>query len=78
MLFRSRTYTRVKDFINCTPRGRVRIKDGREVDMYFADGLQPKLLGGDGLIFENFARRYKIYFEREVRAFPEFLRQVQA
>ena len=73
-----RTYTRVKDFINCTPRGRVRIKDGREVDMYFADGLQPKLLGGDGLIFENFARRYKIYFEREVRAFPEFLRQVQA
>ncbi|MEQ1885953.1 MAG: adenylate/guanylate cyclase domain-containing protein [Bryobacteraceae bacterium] len=70
-----RTYSRVKDFISCTPRGQVRIKDGRDVDMYFADGIQPKLLGGEGPIPENFARRYKIYFEREVKAFPSFLSQ---
>ena len=69
-----RTYARVKDFIRCTPRGRVVTKDGREADMFFADGVHEKLIdsGVDG-IPEAFARRYRIYFQQAVRAFPAFL-----
>jgi adenylate cyclase len=69
-----RTYSRVKDFIRCTPRGGVRTKDGREVDMFFADGIHEKLMdpGATG-IPPAFARRYRIYFQQDVRAFPEFL-----
>jgi class 3 adenylate cyclase len=68
-----RTYSRVKDFIRCSPRGAVSIKDGREVEMYFADGVHPKLVGGDGAVPAAFSRRYGIYFRQPVRAFPEFL-----
>jgi len=69
-----RTYSRVKDFIRCTPRGRVVTKDGREADMFFADGVHEKLIdpGLDG-IPAAFARRYRIYFQQAVRAFPAFL-----
>jgi adenylate cyclase len=69
-----RTYSRVKDFIRCTPRGRVVTKDGREADMFFADGIHEKLVdaGVDG-IPAAFARRFKIYFQQPVRAFPAFL-----
>jgi class 3 adenylate cyclase len=69
-----RTYSRVKDFVRCTPRGRVHTKDGREVDMFFADGVHEKLIDpGSSGIPEAFARRYRIYFQQPVRAFPEFL-----
>jgi class 3 adenylate cyclase len=37
----------VRDFIELEPRGRVRTKEGREVEMYFANGLRPEL-AGDG------------------------------
>jgi CheY-like chemotaxis protein len=69
-----RTYARVKDFVRCTPRGRVHTKDGRDVDMFFADGVHDKLIDSstDG-IPEAFARRYRIYFQQAVRAFPPFL-----
>ena len=69
-----RTHSRVKDFIRCTPRGRVLTKDGREVDMFFVDGVYDKLMdtGVEG-IPSAFARRYKIYFQQPVRAFPAFL-----
>jgi len=53
----------------------VRTKDGREVDMFFADGIHEKLMNdpaGAG-IPPAFARRYRIYFQQDVRAFPEFL-----
>lgn len=33
------TYARVKDVIACEPRGPVRTKDGRDLEMYFANGL---------------------------------------
>jgi class 3 adenylate cyclase len=71
-----RTYSRVKDFIRCTPRGRVVTKDGREADMFFADGVHEKLIdsSADG-IPAAFARRYQIYFQQAVRAFPAFLLQ---
>jgi adenylate cyclase len=69
-----RTYSRVKDFVRCTPRGRVITKDGREADMFFADGVYEKLIdsGVEG-IPAAFARRYRIYFQQAVRAFPAFL-----
>ncbi len=69
-----RTYSRVKDFIRCTPRGRVVTKDGREADMFFADGVLDKLIDSsvEG-IPAAFARRYRIYFQQAVRAFPAFL-----
>jgi adenylate cyclase len=69
-----RTYSRVKDFVRCTPRGRVHTKDGRDVDMYFADGIYEKLVDSsvDG-IPSAFARRYRIYFQQAVRSFPPFL-----
>ena len=69
-----RTYSRVKDFIRCTPRGRIHTKDGREVDMFFADGVHSKLIdeGATGTP-PAFSRRYRIYFRQPVRAFPDFL-----
>lgn len=69
-----RTYSRVKDFIRCTPRGRVVTKDGREADMFFADGVHEKLTDSsvEG-VPSAFARRYRIYFQQDVRAFPAFL-----
>jgi hypothetical protein len=64
----------VKDFIRCTPRGRVKTKDGREVDMFFAESAHEKLMDDRTLAPPPaFARRYKIYFQREAKAFPEFL-----
>ncbi len=75
----ARTYSRVKDFIRCTPRGRVSTKDGREVDMFFAEGVNAKLIDpGVAGTPPAFARRYRIYFRQPVRAFPEFLRQEEA
>ncbi len=69
-----RTYARVKDFVQCTPRGRVKTKDGREVEMYFVDGVHEKLIGAGGEeIPSAFERRYKIYFQQAVRSFPQFL-----
>ena len=71
-----RTYARVKDFVRCTPRGRVLTKDHREVDMFFADGVHEKLIdSAEEGIPAAFARRYKIYFQQPVRAFPAFLLQ---
>jgi adenylate cyclase len=69
-----RTHSRVKDFVQCTPRGRVLTKDHREADMFFVDGVHDKLVDSavEG-IPSAFARRYKIYFQQPVRAFPAFL-----
>lgn len=74
-----RTYSRVKDFVRCTPRGRVVTKDGRETDMFFADGIHEKLIdsSADG-IPGAFARRYRIYFQQAVRAFPAFLLRAES
>ena len=71
-----RTYARVKDFVRCSARGRIKTKDGREVDMFFADGVHEKLLDDRGAAPPPaFSRRYKIYFQKEPGAFPEFLLQ---
>jgi len=69
-----RTYARVKDFIRCTPRGRIKTKDGREVDMFFAENIHEKLMDDRNIAPPPaFGRRYKIYFQKEPKAFPEFL-----
>ena len=68
------TYLRVKDFFDCEYRGKVLTKDKREVDMYFVNGILPSLLDGSGTNPpEAFARRYRIYFQKEMPAFPAFL-----
>jgi len=68
-----RTYSRVKDFFECEYRGKVLTKDKREVDMYFANGILPTLLGGDGVPPPAFAKRYHIYFQKSPPSFPAFL-----
>jgi hypothetical protein len=58
----------VKDFFHCENRGQVNTKEGTTFDMYFANGILPKLLEPAA-----FARRYKIYFQKSPPAFPAFL-----
>jgi class 3 adenylate cyclase len=69
-----RTHGRVKDFFDCEHRGKVQIKDKREVDMYFVNGILPSLLDQTGTVPPPaFVRRYKTYFEKEPPAFPPAL-----
>jgi adenylate cyclase len=69
-----RTYSRVKDFLACEPRGKVLTKDHREIDMYFANGVAPSLLDGSGQMPPAaFVRRYNVYFQKDPPAFPAFL-----
>ncbi len=69
-----RTYVRVKDFFSCEHRGKVKTKEGREVDMYFVNGIVPKLLEDVSVLPpRNFCRRYKVYFQKTPAAFPEHL-----
>jgi class 3 adenylate cyclase len=66
-----RTYARVKDFFVCEHRGKVTTKDKRDVDMFFVNGIQPKLLEGNSLA--AFERRYRLYFSQQPPALPEYL-----
>ena len=65
------TYLRVKDFFACSPRGKILTKEG-EREMYFIEGIHPELVGA-GHPPPEFARRYRIYFEREPWSFPASL-----
>ncbi len=70
------TYSRVKDFFQCSKRGKVMTKDKREVEMYFAEDILPKLLDEpDETPPPAFLRRYRIYFQKDPPAFPSFLTQ---
>lgn len=69
-----RTYSRVKDFFACESRGTIRTKDGRDVEMYFAAGLTPKLCADTSAVPPPlFCRRYQVYFQKPPRAFPDHL-----
>ncbi|MEZ5403810.1 MAG: adenylate/guanylate cyclase domain-containing protein [Bryobacteraceae bacterium] len=70
-----RTYSRIKDFIECEYRGKIQTKDKRQVEMYFVRGVKPALMDGppDG-VPPAFARRYRVYFQKQPPAFPAFLR----
>lgn len=53
------TYNMVKDFFNCTYRGKVEAKNIGKIDMYFLDGLKPEYAADDkGLVpnieFKNY------------------------
>jgi adenylate cyclase len=61
-----RTYVRVKDFFACEPRGRLRTKDGQEVEMYFVKSLAPPLMVDQAA----FARRYRAYFRKDPPEVP--------
>ncbi len=68
------THSRVKDFFACESRGEVMTKDKSRLEMYFVNGIHPSLSG----VAENgsptrFSRRYEIYFQKEVAAFPDCL-----
>jgi class 3 adenylate cyclase len=51
------TYARVKDVIACEARGPIRTKDGRDLAMYFANGLAVQPVGSQtarfGTVFER-------------------------
>jgi class 3 adenylate cyclase len=69
-----RTYSRVKDFLACEPRGKVLTKDKRELDMYFATGILPSLLNSTAQTPPAaFVHRYNVYFQKDPPAFPAFL-----
>jgi adenylate cyclase len=55
-----RTCSRVKDFFDCEPRGKILTKDKREVDMYLVNGVLASLTDP-----AEFARRYQVYFRKE-------------
>jgi len=70
----TRTYSRVKDFFACEPRGLVTTKEGKSYDMFFANGILPKLIDDRTQSPPPaFVRRYRIYFQKSPPAFPGFL-----
>jgi class 3 adenylate cyclase len=66
------TFQRVEQFIDCEPRGAVRIKEGREMEMFFAVGPKPELLQGPLVngIPEAFRAAYEKAFGELPRSFP--------
>ena len=70
----SATFTRVKDFFACERRGSVRIKEGKDVEMFFVNGIATGLLEKKNMNgIEAFRTRYATYFRSDLRAFPEYL-----
>jgi hypothetical protein len=66
------TFKRVEQFIEGEARGPVKIKEGREMEMYFAIGPRTDLLQGplvDG-IPEAFRTAYEKAFGEPPRSFP--------
>ncbi|MGH9474702.1 MAG: adenylate/guanylate cyclase domain-containing protein [Terriglobales bacterium] len=70
------TWSRVKDFFACEPRGRVETKEQQAYEMFFVVGLRADLRGDDAEA--AFARRYQIYFSRQPPPLPACLRRVAA
>ena len=66
------TCQRVGEFIQCEARGPVKIKEGREMEMFFAVGPKPELLQGpliDG-VPEAFRKAYENAFGEPPKSFP--------
>jgi class 3 adenylate cyclase len=67
-----KTYSRVKDFFLCEHRGKISTKENKEYDMYFVKGILPGLAGdGENGVPRAFQRRYKAYFRKELKHFPD-------
>jgi class 3 adenylate cyclase len=72
------TFMRIKDFFACEPRGLVKIKDGREVEMYFVNGVAAGLLANRNRTpRESFEARYRTYFRRDLNGFPCVLEKTE-
>jgi class 3 adenylate cyclase len=72
-------FHQIRDFIECRPRGLVRTKEGRDLEMYFACQIRPELLEGpitDG-IPEAFRKRYLESFSVPPLAIPAISQIVQ-
>ena len=67
----AQTHARVKDFFAVDARGAVMTKDKLGHEMYFVRGIIPSLMDSAGAVPPpSFARRYRIYFQKEPPAFP--------
>jgi class 3 adenylate cyclase len=65
------TFARVKDFFACERRGQVKTKDGRHIEMYFANTVAPGLLRfAAEQSRPKFWQRYTTYFGKEPAGFP--------
>jgi class 3 adenylate cyclase len=63
----------VSEFIECEPRGRVRIKEGREMEMFFALKPRQNLLAGpleDG-VPKAFREKYQEVYAAYPKSFPD-------
>jgi adenylate cyclase len=70
----SYTFVRVKDFFAGERREKVKIKEGKEVEMYFIAGLAARLLGqGTASGLSAFQARYSTYFKKALPTFPPSL-----
>jgi class 3 adenylate cyclase len=69
-----RTFARVKDFVALEPRGRIKTKEGQDIEMYFVNGVLPGLLGDRSACPPPlFDRRYRLYFKEVMPSFPAHL-----
>jgi class 3 adenylate cyclase len=53
------TYEFVKDFFDCSYRGKIPIKYKGELNIYFVDGIKPELCDNDGIPKHNFWEKTK-------------------
>jgi hypothetical protein len=67
------TWRLTRGLIDCEARGHIKIKEGREMPMYLANGPAREFLDGEvkDAIPERFAARYREAFGEEPRGFPE-------
>jgi len=47
------TYKHIKDYFDCTYRGKIQAKNKGEIDMYFVDGLKPEYAEDEEGVFPN-------------------------
>jgi adenylate cyclase len=65
------TFARVKDFFACERREPMRVKEGKEVEMYFVNGIAPGLSDKQNMSpLTAFQTRYATYFRKEMQTFP--------
>jgi adenylate cyclase len=73
------TFSRVKDFFQCEKRDKIVLKDGREVETYFVNGIALSFrTNKDQSPVKAFRQRYRTYFRKELPAFPEWLAEETA
>ena len=65
------THQRVREFFHCDARGPIRTKEDREYDMWFVEGIAPRLLQDRSEpVPPLFAQQYEVYFGHPPRGFP--------